>query len=64
MSSVLAFLMPLAALAVLASLLGGLVILARGRPGDAQRSNRLMQWRVMLQAFALLMFLLVILIGG
>lgn len=43
-------------LAVLGVLLAGAVGMARGM--DPRRSNKLMQWRVILQGAALLLFLL------
>jgi hypothetical protein len=45
-------------LAVLGVLLAGVVGLARG--GDPARSNRLMRWRVVLQATALVLFLILL----
>ena len=45
-------------LATLGVLLAGVIGLARGG-GDPARSNQLMRWRVILQASALLLFLLV-----
>ena len=45
-------------LATLGVLLAGVITLARGG-GDPVRSNQLMRWRVILQASALLLFLLV-----
>jgi hypothetical protein len=47
--------------AVLASLAAGLVVMARGRPGDSALSNRLMRWRVTAQGLALLLFVLAML---
>jgi hypothetical protein len=44
--------------ATLGVLLAGVISLARGG-GDPVRSNQLMRWRVILQAGALLLFLLV-----
>ena len=44
--------------ATLGVLLVGVISLARGG-GDPARSNQLMRWRVILQASALLLFLLV-----
>ncbi len=43
-------------LAVLGVLLAGTIGMARGM--DPRRSNKLMQWRVILQASALLLFML------
>lgn len=45
-------------LATLGVLFAGLVGLVRG--GDPRRSNRLMQWRVLLQAGTLLLFMLLL----
>ncbi len=44
---------------VLGVLVTGMVGLVRGG-GDPRRSNRLMQWRVALQAAALLLFILLL----
>ncbi len=44
-------------LATLGVLFAGLVSVVRGG-GDPARSNRLMRWRIILQAAALLLFLL------
>jgi hypothetical protein len=44
-------------LATLGVLFAGLIGLARGSP-DPRRSNRLMQWRVILQGSAILLLLL------
>jgi hypothetical protein len=46
-------------LATLGVLFAGLLGLARGG-GDPQRSNRLMRWRVLLQAGTLLLFMLLL----
>ena len=46
-------------LATLGVLIAGLVGVARGG-GDPHRSNRLMQWRVLLQAGALALFVLLL----
>jgi hypothetical protein len=61
MNTVFAALMAIAAALVLLSLLGGLAVMARGRPADAQLSNRLMRWRVLLQGAAVLLFALALL---
>lgn len=47
-----------ALLAVVASLFVGLFAMARGRESDAKLSSRAMRWRVGLQAFALVCFIL------
>ena len=52
------FALALAMFAVLAVLGAGLVGLVRGT--DPQKSNRLMQWRVALQALALLLVVLIL----
>ena len=46
-------------LATLGVLFAGLLGLVRGG-GDPRRSNKLMQWRVLLQAGALLLFVLLL----
>ena len=46
-------------LATLGVLLAGLLGLARGG-GDPMRSNRLMRWRVMLQAGTIVLFMLLL----
>ena len=46
-------------LATVGVLVAGLIGVARGG-GDPRRSNALMRWRVMLQAGALLLFLLLL----
>lgn len=48
--------------AVVAILLMGLVDLAKGKP-DRTRSNKLMQWRVILQGVLILVILVVVLIS-
>ena len=55
MTGFLIVLMVLAMAGTLGVLFAGMLGLARG--GDPRRSNRLMQWRVILQAAALLLFL-------
>ncbi len=59
MKIVLVILVALMMLATLGVLLAGLFGLARGG-NNPQRSNRLMRWRVVLQAGTLLLFLLLI----
>jgi uncharacterized BrkB/YihY/UPF0761 family membrane protein len=56
MGYVFPILIGLAMLAVLGTLLMGIVTMARG--GNPRRSNKLMQWRVILQGLALLLFAL------
>ncbi len=53
----LTILVALTMLATLGVLFAGLIGLARGSP-DPRRSNRLMQWRVILQGSAILLLLL------
>lgn len=57
MKTALLFLMLLLMLGVVGVLLAGMLGLARGG-GDPKRSNKLMQWRVALQAGALLLFII------
>ena len=52
-------LVALAMLGVLGVLLAGMIGLARGG-GDPRRSNKLMQWRIILQAAALALFMLLL----
>jgi hypothetical protein len=59
MTTALEILVGLAMLATVGVLLAGVIGLARGG-GDPARSNRLMRWRVMLQAVALLLFVLLL----
>jgi hypothetical protein len=59
MKTVLAIAVGLMMLATLGVLLAGLFGLARGG-GDSHRSNRLMRWRVVLQAGTLILFLLLL----
>ncbi len=59
MKVVLIALVILMMLATLGVLFAGLIGLARGG-GDPMRSNRLMRWRVMLQAGTLLLFMLLL----
>jgi hypothetical protein len=59
MKIVLVILVALMMLATLGVLLAGLLGLARGG-NNPQRSNRLMRWRVVLQAGTLLLFLLLL----
>jgi hypothetical protein len=56
MESILTFLIPLAMLATLVVLGFGVVQMIRG--GDPRRSNKLMQYRVVFQGIALLLFAL------
>ena len=59
MKIVLVVLVVLMMLATLGVLFAGLIGLARGG-GDPMRSNRLMRWRVLLQAGTLLLFMLLL----
>ncbi len=59
MSILLLILMGLAMAGVLGVLFAGLLGVARGG-GDPRRSNRLMRWRVILQAVAIGLFLLLL----
>lgn len=58
MTTILAILVALAMLAVVGVLLAGVVGLIRG--SDPRRSNQLMQWRVLLQGIAILLFVLLL----
>lgn len=59
MSKVLTILLFIAMLSVLGVLIAGIIGVARG--GNPARSNRLMQWRVILQGVALVIFVLLVL---
>ncbi len=61
MRTVLMVLLGLAMLGVLGVLAAGMIGLVRGG-GDPARSNRLMRWRVLLQAVALVLFALAMLL--
>ena len=61
MRTVLMVLLGLAMLGVLGVLAAGMIGLVRGG-GDPARSNRLMRWRVLLQAGALVLFALLMLL--
>ncbi|HVY18207.1 MAG TPA: twin transmembrane helix small protein [Rhodopila sp.] len=56
MHAFLAILVGILLMATLGVLLAGAIGMARGM--DPRRSNKLMQWRVMLQASALVLFIL------
>lgn len=58
MNGILLVLLGAALLAVLASLLAGVFVMARGGERDRLWSNRLMRLRVGLQGLALILFLL------
>lgn len=57
MTSLLYIVLPIVLLGVLISLVLGLKTLASGKEGSSERSNRLMQWRVGLQALAVVLVL-------
>ncbi len=57
MKTFLTILIVLLMIGTLGVLFAGLIGLARGSP-DPRRSNKLMQWRVILQASALLLFVI------
>jgi hypothetical protein len=59
MKTLLAILVGLLMVATLGVLVAGLIGLVRGG-GDPRRSNKLMQYRVLLQAGALLLFILLL----
>ncbi len=59
MKTFLAILVGLMMLATLGVLVAGMIGLVRGG-GDPRRSNKLMQWRVILQAGALMLFILLL----
>jgi hypothetical protein len=56
MHSVLAVLVGILMLATLGVLIAGMIGLVR--EGDPRRSNKLMQWRVLLQGSAILLFII------
>ena len=56
--------MVLAMVAVLASLFGGLIAMARGGELNQKYGNRFMRWRVMLQGLALLFFAIAVMSAG
>lgn len=58
MTTVLTILVVLALVSVVVVLAAGLIGLARGM--DPHRSNKLMQWRILLQGAALALFLLLV----
>ena len=61
MRTFLSILVALAMLGVLGTLFAGMIGLVRGNT-DGHRSNRLMRWRVILQAVALALFGLLLLL--
>lgn len=60
MESAAPYIMIAAMLAVLVVLFAGLFVMARGGQANSKWSNRLMQWRVALQALALLVFVILV----
>lgn len=58
MTAVLYFLIPVVMLAVVAVLGAGIYSLAKGGTFAKENSNKLMRWRVMLQALAILLLML------
>jgi len=58
MSGLLFALLIIAMLAVVGVLFFGLFSMARGGPFNQRNANKLMRWRVALQAFAVLLFVL------
>jgi len=63
MKTALTVLLVIAMLGVLGVLFAGMVGLVRS-DGNAQRSNKLMQYRVILQGVALALFVLLLLVAG
>ncbi len=59
MQTVLIILIVLAMLGVLGVLAAGMIGMVRGG-GDPRRSNKLMQWRIILQAAAIMLFVLLL----
>lgn len=59
MSHFLPFLIAIFMIATVGVLFAGLIGLARGST-DPRRSNQLMRWRIILQAIALLLFILML----
>ncbi|MCB9957016.1 MAG: twin transmembrane helix small protein [Rhodospirillaceae bacterium] len=64
MSTFSLILMAVAMAAVLASLFGGLIAMARGGEFNRKYGNRFMRWRVMLQGLALLFFAIAVMSAG
>ena len=61
MITLLTILLALAMLGTLGVLFAGMLGVVR-RTGDGERSNRLMRWRIVLQATALLLFALLLML--
>ena len=64
MSTMFLVLMALAMLAVLGSLFGGLIAMAKGGEFNEKYGNKLMRWRVMMQGLALALFAAAMLSAG
>ncbi|MCA8910010.1 MAG: twin transmembrane helix small protein [Rhodospirillaceae bacterium] len=64
MNAISLILMLVAMAAVLASLFGGLIAMARGGEFNRKYGNRFMRWRVMLQGLALLFFAIAVMSAG
>jgi len=62
MSVVFTVLMIIAMLLTLGVLFAGILTIGRGGEAGRQRSNKLMRWRVILQAVAIVCFILAILL--
>lgn len=62
MNTIFVVLIGLAMFATLGVLLFGLVTMARGGPGSGQRSNKFMRYRVILQAVAIGLFALLMML--
>lgn len=58
MNAFLVVMMVLAALATLGVLARGIIVMARGKDITGQQSNKMMTWRVGLQALAILFILI------
>lgn len=61
--TILSFLMFAALAAVIGALMFGLISFFKGGEFNTQRSNEAMRWRVLLQAFALATFFLILWLG-
>ena len=64
MNTALFIVMLLAMASVLGALVVGLFVMGRGREGDGHLSNRLMQWRIIFQAVAVVALLIIMLLVG
>ncbi|MGI4850600.1 MAG: twin transmembrane helix small protein [Janthinobacterium lividum] len=63
MNTILTSLMIIALGATIVILILGIVNMFRENPGQEKRSNKLMQWRVLAQGAALILFTLILLLG-